>query len=562
MGQKSSQQLEDGRKPVRSTLEYYMSEENWSRDLYLQRLSHENGGAVPIAEIILFKKVRSMLDKTLGTATTTEQRVDYVCSCLTPTHLCTIEVVLSPPTIPRHALRRKALCTIVRDYIEHLFAPDNFAKDRYLQELVMSSEGGWVNLSEIRSWPRCRTMVLGLTPVAELALTLLHPIASNVVEVHADRQRVRRILPSSSAVAAMPDDHVGFSELLPLANVPKKAASSGISILQYNILAQMLAESDHLPYANPSILRWSYRLPRILACLQASGADLITLQEVQGMMRSATHPDKDDHRAFLHHAMRKVGYNSFYRRKETGKAVDIGNMIFFRVDAFEIEDRILLKYEEAIPTCLSITSGELWNRYCSGKQLAIIMRLLHKPTGRRIVVCTTHITVNWENPDTQLAQVFALTQRLQRPDFAGLPTIITGDFNIKPENPIYDFLSKASLTSDPMLNAVPEIGCVFPASGINHTLQLRSAYAAFTGAEPGTTNVKGIERGSTATRFTGCLDYIWFSPHLRVTGVRPVPSLSESQRENGGLPNSFQPSDHLPIGASFAFADTGGGWKK
>lgn len=73
-------------------------------------------------------------------------------------------------------------------------------------------------------------------------------------------------------------------------------------------------------------------------------------------------------------------------------------------------------------------------------------------------------------------------------------------------------------------------------------IPLCSAYASTRG-EPHFTNY--------TPGFTGTLDYILFSPE----NIKPVSYLELPEPEasdiQGGLPNYYHPSDHLPIGAEF-----------
>jgi hypothetical protein len=94
-------------------------------------------------------------------------------------------------------------------------------------------------------------------------------------------------------------------------------------------------------------------------------------------------------------------------------------------------------------------------------------------------------------------------------------------------------------------------------SGYSHSLGLVSVYRAVTGSEPETTNVKGATAtpsGAELEPFTGCLDYIWCtgdSSKLEPCNVLETLTEAQLRAENNGLPNSWNPSDHLPLGARF-----------
>jgi mRNA deadenylase 3'-5' endonuclease subunit Ccr4 len=252
-----------------------------------------------------------------------------------------------------------------------------------------------------------------------------------------------------------------------------------------------------------------------------------------------------------------MGYNSFWRRKDSRGVRDIGNMILYREDVFNVLERFHWRYCDSRPTSLGLVQQALplvqnpdALEHYRGNQLAVGLRLQHKTSGRELLLINTHICCNHQNPDAQLAQVYALTRKLESdPALSRLPIIISGDFNVMPDSPVYRFLDEGRLAgSEPILNPKEEgVPRIFPDAGIScGALGLQSAYKAGQGREPETTNVK--------PDFTGCLDYIWFSRQLRVTAVSPLPSLAVLRSESGGLPSSTNPSDHVPIAAQFAFS--------
>ena len=131
--------------------------------------------------------------------------------------------------------------------------------------------------------------------------------------------------------------------------------------------------------------------------------------------------------------------------------------------------------------------------------------------------------------------------------------VVCGDFNSMPDSGLYHLLAHGALPPDhphaaPADPALPAV--LGPAGLLQHGLGLRSAYAAACGAEPAATNVKGPPEG-----FAACLDYIFASAALGppVATLR-VPPLGELTAEDGGLPNSRIPSDHVPIGAVYSLA--------
>lgn len=401
-----------------------------------------------------------MLDAVLGAGSSEEDRIRELCLSLTPESSLEIVQDRSGPTLRPPGLRRKELRLLVREYFEFLFGPLNYATDEYLIDL--ESDDGWVEITDIMRWPRLRTLVLGLTRAEEIARTLVEPSVSPIVEVSLDCQRVRRrvsSLPAGAPNLAVPETEVVLPKDM-LTPSPRSAAAGSFSVLQYNILAQFLARPSYYAQVQPQALDWRHRLPLIMRRIQESGADFVCLQEVQGVMQD--NPDKrGDHRHAIHTALRQMGYNTRYCRKVSGKAKDIGNMVAYRTEQWEVVRdfpawRYFCRSNEATPgliqQCLPVLHGgdvtPEMRHYGNGNQFAVAVHLRHKQSGRELLLVTTHISVNFQNPDTQLAQVYALTQRLQRDDVAHLPKVITGDFNVMPDGPVYRFLQQGFLAGN------------------------------------------------------------------------------------------------------------------
>lgn len=145
--------------------------------------------------------------------------------------------------------------------------------------------------------------------------------------------------------------------------------------------------------------------------------DIICLQEV-------------DHYIFLEKILSSVNYNGLFFPKPDSPCLYIednngpdGCAIFFKTDKFEMtnfDKRIL----------------EVWG--VLSNQVAIIVSLKNKSTGKKFCVVTTHLK----------ARNGALLSKLRNEqgkdllkfvkDFAGhLPVILCGDFNAEPIEPIY-----------------------------------------------------------------------------------------------------------------------------
>ena len=210
--------------------------------------------------------------------------------------------------------------------------------------------------------------------------------------------------------------------------------------------------------------------------------------------------------------------------------------------------------------------GAQRSHYCHGSQVAVVRHLRHRSTRRSVLVACTHISANWKNPDTQLAQVVVLTEKLREQQHRIgareklLPSIVLcGDFNSKPDSGTYQFLSTGALDAQhrdtqSWNRAVAPLSLLCGRGGATHALSLASAYCTVNHAEPAITNLTGSYQGRPG--FEDCLDYVWYSQGmgLEASAVAALPPDAQLRSENtGGLPNSWCPSDHLPLGATFRF---------
>jgi len=171
-------------------------------------------------------------------------------------------------------------------------------------------------------------------------------------------------------------------------------------------------------------------------------------------------------------------------------------------------------------------------------------RLSGKP--RCLLISNTHIHWNPEHRDVKLVQVQMLLEQLSQITSAKgkwykIPMVVCGDFNSSVGSGPYDLLSSGRLK--PKHDDLhPYNYGIYTVQGMQHTLQLSSAYAPI--GEPPFTNYTGD--------FVGVLDYLWFSQDtLAVSKVlQPV---DEDTVKASRLPNAYMNSDHISILSEFYY---------
>lgn len=136
--------------------------------------------------------------------------------------------------------------------------------------------------------------------------------------------------------------------------------------------------------------------------------------------------------------------------------------------------------------------------------------------------------------------------------------IVCGDFNSIPSSAAYELLYAGTVAGIHEDFAHHDYGN-YTKIGLNHQLDLRSAYKEVTDEEPSYTNYTGTKsfRSFPASLtwhltkvgdFVGALDYIWYTDTtLSCERVLQIPPEQVVLSHNGALPNPFMCSDHIPI---------------
>ena len=280
-------------------------------------------------------------------------------------------------------------------------------------------------------------------------------------------------------------------------------------------LSVPLALSYSTPDSNflkspPESLKWPHRKQNLLEEILRSNADILCLEEV------------DHFQDFFFPELSQRGFEGVFKSKIDSPCLYVqpnngsdGCALFYRSTKFT-----LLQKKELV---LKDPNGD------DSHQVAILMKFECKgaptPTGGprlQFCVAVTHLKAKSGHQEHRLAQGKHLLSEVTA--FArGLPSIICGDFNAPPDEPVYQHF--ASHQDPPFVSAYT---------------------AAYRGDEPSFTSWKF--RPSKESKYT--IDYIWYTPgRLCMTGVWGIPS--EEDIGKTALPNFGYPSDHVAIGANF-----------
>eukprot|EP00898_Chlorokybus_atmophyticus_P004523 jgi/Chlat1/5071/Chrsp33S05064 len=305
-----------------------------------------------------------------------------------------------------------------------------------------------------------------------------------------------------------------------------------VRVMQWNTLADGLAQNGDFVRTPESALEWEARGPLLLEEVLRADADLVCMQEVNHF---------DD---FFLPKLQEHGYSGVFKPKKKSPAQRYGLppdgcAVFYRTKRFSLSDCIVENY--------TTYDGDLEN------QGLVVLRLRCNNSNNELLLANTHLKakVGAENDSRRKRQALQLLEKLQlqampcvgdKVSALSVPVLLCGDFNATPFSPVCDTVR-------------------------HHSLHLRSAYA-FMAQPDSATLVNGHGDGGPAAepQFTTwkvrtcgekaeTVDYIWYSGDGSLLPVRRWQLPTKSEIGALALPCSVYPSDHLALMCEFMWCD-------
>jgi len=230
-------------------------------------------------------------------------------------------------------------------------------------------------------------------------------------------------------------------DLQPSGSNRVQPSHGSLRVLQWNILADGLAQAGDFIRVDPAVLEWPYRLPLILAELQEADADVICLQEVNRYEDLAS-------------VLRTAGYEGFFFPKLMSPAAKYhcpsdGTALFWRTA------RLRLQHPQAVQGTYFEQADKIAG--CAGAGGFVIAVLQDLAAGgRSLLVASTHLKAK-EGAALELVRVKQMEQLLKAvgaaraaagagvSQLAVIPVIITGDLNDVPSSPVCQVLKNHEL---------------------------------------------------------------------------------------------------------------------
>ena len=337
-----------------------------------------------------------------------------------------------------------------------------------------------------------------------------------------------------------------WTEVTPNSQYSKNIGHAKFRLASYNILAPSYAKQKFFPKCKPEYLPWSARRTALLESIEALGADILCLQEVEHF------------EGFWRPALRALGYRGVYKQRGGGCKPD-GCATFYRESRFILVEDRGLDFDR-IPDCRCCkdrgTPGFATHNVALLTLLALKCMSGDLDSAPRLAIANVHLFWDPSYEDLKLAQARAAVEAtehlsMETKGCGPAAIVLAGDFNSMPDSDVYALLAdKARFTSAYAAVSLAS-ACPFPAAstlmpdGLSATGLAAAAAAAAAAAEPAFTNFRDC--------FRGTIDYIFLrdggrgGPYLRATAALGMIGEAEAAAEGGGLPSSRHPSDHLPL---------------
>eukprot|EP00922_Rhytidocystis_sp_ex-Travisia-forbesii_P063473 GHVS01094439.1.p1 GENE.GHVS01094439.1~~GHVS01094439.1.p1 ORF type:complete len:910 (+),score=145.14 GHVS01094439.1:283-3012(+) len=366
-------------------------------------------------------------------------------------------------------------------------------------------------------------------------------------------------------------------------NVPFQG-DTGVTVVTWNVLAEMYATQEAFPHCDAYVLAWPYRRTRILNEMISTNADIVCLQEVQ-----SEHFDD-----FFRPQLSLQGYEGVYKQKTKeiftsgsgkrrgGKYTMDGCATFYKRDKFRVIENYALEFSRLIkeasnrslPPELSLNPAVVQRLLKDNVALVLLLELNGcPPPSRQLVVANTHIVANPEANDVKIWQAQTLLGVLEqymaewsrRPDNPVSPSLVlVGDFNSTPDSAVYQLMASGDCDRSHEDLTTDRFGLLADLH-LGHSLSLKAAYSVSRmmsmGITSGSSSLFEPIFTNYTTSYAGCLDYVFYScDSLRLLSTRDVVDETVLQVEahaqqllDWALPSPVRPSDHLPLLAELQF---------
>lgn len=325
-----------------------------------------------------------------------------------------------------------------------------------------------------------------------------------------------------------------------------------VNVISYNVLSSSLASPGYFVHCEPKNLYSENRFVKLTAKLeeQVRRKAVICLQEVSTAWAGQLHSffQKEDYYLISSHYTKGwQGYMgsaiAFPNKSFTAEEVEIVRVADTKPWPRQPKPTLLDKVSSAVQSLIfGARQQDHWELARNRANTMVMVRLKSRSGGKTFCVGTYHMPCMFWAPKVMVIHSALVCQKIQA--FAkDSHCILLGDFNFKPIDSCYSLCTQGSLSEEDEFYPEP----LHPDEDWKPEFEygFESAYKQQNGEEPDFTNYAQIRDDPV---FIETLDYIFYSPSLKLTGVVELPHRDDVK---GPLPNKEEPSDHILLGATF-----------
>ena len=222
--------------------------------------------------------------------------------------------------------------------------------------------------------------------------------------------------------------------------------------------------------------------------------------------------------AFLNYfslELSKFGYQGHFQKKKRDFSAD-GCAIFYVRSRFSLLHVQAFAYHERIPPQ---TPEHLRKRLLKFSNIALVCVFQNRfQKSLKVRVVTTHLHWDPDYVDTKLLQASILIEWLESND-TSLPTVIAGDFNSKPGEPVIDYLIRGKVFPPKVVSELDPSTSISPffsnvsESGVQESIQYMNMFAIQRqGVKLASAyNVRDLPFTNKTPDFEGVIDHILYS---------------------------------------------------
>jgi CCR4-NOT transcription complex subunit 6 len=378
---------------------------------------------------------------------------------------------------------------------------------------------------------------------------------------------------------------------------PAEVEAEEIKIATWNVLAQAYCRSELFPASLRPALRQKQRQKAAANIIHHLKPHIICLQEV------------DFFEEFWVPLMARHGLVGISKSRGHHKKDCLA--FFYHTDKFELQEVIEVEFNElANSKTLSVDLGGRNDAVVDPSRfmqhnVGLIVQLRCLKTGRSFRVATAHLFWDPEHNDVKYYQMRMLLKRLELANKVDpLPFVLAGDFNSLPGSAVhllvtegwvdashmdfqanyarpspstlFEFIQSSSsqITSSSNVNGSDELSCTSTQEQIikkrEHNFTLKSVYDTYENSfiaqnndietdddennnnnndNDQENNIHNTYFTNFTHKFIGMIDYMFYEEDKwEVVNSRPLPARNEC---SGPLPDMHNPSDHVPLMATF-----------